>query len=133
MKKNKDDSRDKDCYKKELGGAGEDIAEDWLRARGFRIAQRNYVCRFGEIDLIAVRGRLLVFAEVKTRRSLVFGMPQEAVNDKKIRYIRRVASWYLTQNMRVKYLYDDFDIRFDVIEIRFASDAHEINHIENAF
>jgi putative endonuclease len=125
--------QNKDYYNKEFGNTGENLAAKWLETLGFRIEKRNYACRIGEIDLIVTRDKLLVFVEVKTRRSLVFGMPQEAVNQKKIRYIRRVASWYLTQNMRISYLYADFDIRFDVIEIRFIGDVHEINHIENAF
>jgi putative endonuclease len=122
---------------KELGDEGEEIAAVYLASLGFVIVERKYRSKTGEIDLIAVRGRLLVFCEVKSRRSLLFGLPSEAVDAGKIRHIRRTASWYLTQKMRIKYLYDDFDIRFDVIEVVFVCGAegedHEVRHIENAF
>lgn len=122
---------------KELGDEGEEIAAKHLESEGFRIVERKFRGKIGEIDLIATKGRLLVFCEVKSRRSLVYGLPAEAIDGKKIRHLRRVASWYLTQKMRIKYLYDDFDIRFDVIEVVFVSKADaedlEIAHIENAF
>ena len=122
-----------DRYRQELGAEGEALARGLLEEKGFRIVEQNFRCKIGEIDLICVREKLLVFCEVKCRTSLMFGIPAEAVNTKKRRYIRRVASWYLTQKMRIKWLYDDFDMRFDVIEVVFVGEEHEINHIENAF
>ena len=122
-----------DRYRQELGAEGEALARGLLEEKGFRIVEQNFRCKIGEIDLICVRDKLLVFCEVKCRTSLMFGIPAEAVNSKKRRHIRRVASWYLTQKMRIKWLYDDFDMRFDVIEVVFVGEEHEINHIENAF
>jgi putative endonuclease len=122
---------------KELGDEGEEIAARHLESKGFCIVERKFRSKVGEIDLIATCGRLLVFCEVKSRRCLVYGAPVEAIDKTKIRHIRRVASWYLTQKMRIKVLYDDFDIRFDVIEVVFVSKAEGedvvIDHIENAF
>jgi putative endonuclease len=122
---------------KELGDEGEEIAAQRLEANGFIIIERKFRSKVGEIDLIATKGQLLVFCEVKSRRSLVYGLPVEAIDKGKIRHIRRTASWYLTQKMRIKRLFDDFDIRFDVIEVVFVSKDEgediEINHIENAF
>ena len=118
---------------KELGQIGEQIAREMLEDKGFTIVQHNYRCRIGEIDLICVMGKLLVFCEVKSRKSFVFGIPAEAITTEKIRHIRRVASWYLSQKMCIYRLYDDFDMRFDVIEIVVVGDEYEINHIENAF
>src|SRR5919106_435525 len=67
----------------ELGRRGEDLAESVYRRLGFDIVQRNYRCRQGEIDLIARRGRVLVFCEVKTRRTDMWGTPAEAVGFRK--------------------------------------------------
>ena len=119
--------------KQALGKEGESLAKKYLEDKGFCVILQNYKCKTGEIDLICVKEKLLVFCEVKTRRSLIFGIPAEAVNATKIRHIRRVASWYLSQKMCINRLYSDFDMRFDVIEIVFVEQEYEINHIENAF
>ena len=122
---------------KEFGDEGEVVAAKYLESKGFVIVERNYRSKTGEIDLIATHGKLLVFCEVKSRYSLLFGQPAEAVDKKKIRHIRRTASWYLTQGMRIKHLYDDFNIRFDVMELIFTGRPNdheiEVNHLENAF
>jgi len=118
---------------RELGERGEILAREMLEEKGFKIIEQNYRCRIGEIDLICVKGKLLVFCEVKSRRSLLFGIPAESVDAKKKRHIRRVASWYLSQKMRINRLYNDFDMRFDVVEVVFVGDEYEFNHIENAF
>ena len=119
--------------RKEFGRQGEESAACFLEEKGFRIVRRNYVCSIGEIDLIAEKPRLLVFCEVKARRSQAYGAPQEAVHARKIRKIRRVAEWYLLQSGRLSPLPDDLDIRFDVIEVRRTVAGFELNHIEGAF
>ena len=119
--------------KNELGCLGEELAKKMLEDKGFRIEEKNYRCKAGEIDLICVKEKLLVFCEVKCRRSIAFGIPAESVNNEKIRHIRRVASWYLSQKMCINKRYSDFDMRFDVIEVVFVNGEHEICHIENAF
>ena len=122
---------------KQFGDQGEEIAAKYLEGIGFTIVERNYRSKVGEIDLIATKGRLLIFCEVKSRFSLLYGQPAEAVTKKKIWHIRSVASRYLTQYMRIKHLYDDFDIRFDVLELVFSGTSHEneftVNHLEDAF
>ena len=117
----------------ELGKKGEALAEKFLIDKGFRIIQRNYRCKIGEIDLICEKDKILVFCEVKSRRSIVFGIPAEAIDSKKIRHIRRVASWFLTQKMCINRLYSDYDMRFDVVEVVFVNEKYELNHVENAF
>jgi len=119
--------------RKELGELGESLAREMFEEKGYRVILQNYRCRIGEIDLICVKDKLLVFCEVKCRQSLVFGIPAEAVDTKKIRHIRRVASWYLSQKMCINRLYDDHDMRFDVVEVVFVGDDYELNHVENAF
>ena len=116
-----------------IGARGEEVARKMLEGKGFRVVEQNYRCKVGEIDLICVKDKLLVFCEVKSRVSLLFGMPAEAVTEKKIRHIRRVATWYLTQKMNIYRLYSDFEMRFDVVEVIFVGDEYEINHVENAF
>jgi putative endonuclease len=118
---------------KELGREGETIAGKMYEEKGFCVKFQNYRCKIGEIDLICEKDKLLVFCEVKSRRSITFGIPSEAINSKKIRHIRRVASWYLSQKMCINRLYQDYDIRFDVMEVVFVNEEYEINHIENAF
>ncbi len=117
----------------ELGALGEIFARDMFEEKGYSIIAQNYRCRIGEIDLICVKDKLLVFCEVKCRQSLAFGIPAESVDAKKIRHVRRVASWYLSQKMCINRLYSDFEMRFDVVEVVFVNDECELNHIKNAF
>ena len=117
----------------ELGEVGELLAREMLEADGYTILLRNYRCKMGEIDLIYAMDKLLVFGEVKCRKSLVFGLPLEAVTAKKIRHIRRVASWYLTRKICTGEKYNDYDMRFDVIEVVFVGNEYLINHVKNAF
>ena len=118
---------------KELGKLGEDISKNYLEAKGYKVIENNFRCKIGEIDIIASKEKLLAFVEVKTRRSLMYGYPQEAVNTTKIKYIKKVASYYLSQKMRIQRIFSDFSFRFDVIEINFINEEYEINHIEDAF
>ena len=104
-----------------FGRAGEDFAEAVLTLSGYHILQRNYRCRYGEIDMIAERDRELFFIEVKSRRNTVFGMPGEAVNEMKRQHMRRAAAFFLSE---MKCRWDTYS--FQVIEIGF-------HQIENAF
>ena len=115
-------------YNKDLGDFGEQAAASFLEKRGFRIIERNYLVRGGEIDIVADDGGTLVFVEVKTRSSLKFGLPSEAVNHKKLEHMRCAAELYLSEHPT------DAEIRFDVVEVE-ASMAGgipqlmDINHI----
>lgn len=112
-----------------LGKTGEDQACRFLRKKGYSIVQTNYRTRCGEIDIIAKQGPILVFIEVKTRRSTSFGSPLLAVTAKKQRQISMVAQEYLSKNK----LFES-DARFDVVGMRIdAAERVEIEHIENAF
>jgi putative endonuclease len=79
-----------------LGRAGERLAAEHLERRGFRIVARNHRTRFGELDLIAHDGRVLVFAEVKTRRA-GSGSPWDALDADKCRQVRRMARAWLAE------------------------------------
>ena len=111
-----------------LGSGGERAAADFLTTRGYHVLERNFRCRGGEIDLIALDGGTLVFVEVKVRRTLARGAPIEAVTAVKQARVRRAAQQYLTFCGRV------FPrIRFDVISIMKTAKNTDITHLKAAF
>lgn len=81
--------------KQELARWGEETAQNYLEVRGIRIVEKNYRTQYGEIDLIGFENDDLIFFEVKTRSSVKFGYPEDAVNSKKIEKIELVANEYL--------------------------------------
>ncbi len=109
-----------------LGQQGEQFAADHLEERGFRILDRNYRCREGELDIVAAEHRTLVAVEVKTRSGLTYGTPLEAVNSQKRRRLRRLAvNWVVSHGV----IFDD--IRVDVIAIvKSPSGDFTIEHIK---
>ena len=112
-----------------LGGYGEQVAAAYLHQQGYTLIERNFRCPLGEIDIIAKKGRNLIFVEVKTRRTVLFGAPQEAVGVRKQRQLIRVAQWYLKREGTARQ-----HPRFDVIAILSQKGkAPEVTHIENAF
>jgi putative endonuclease len=111
-----------------LGRWGEDVAARYLRRRGLKIVDRNVRTPVGELDIVARDRRTLVFAEVKTRRGLSHGFPQEAVGARKQRQILRAAQWYLKQRN-----FDKLQPRFDVIAVRGDGQRAEIDHFPAAF
>src|SRR5579863_2788673 len=78
-----------------LGRMGERLAAEMLMREGYAILERNFRCCYGEIDLIAEDGQDLVFVEVKTRRGVAYGRPEEAVTLRKQRKVVQVATYYL--------------------------------------
>lgn len=114
---------------KQLGNFGEDLAEKYLRNRGYTILQRNYYTRYGEVDIICKSKETLVFVEVKTRRTSAYGQPEESVTSQKIEHLRKAAQIYLSQSAYGYYK----EIRFDVISIMLKGDKTDIRHIKAAF
>jgi putative endonuclease len=114
--------------RKELGRIGETRAASYLTTRGWQIVDRNVRYREGEIDIIAARGGVLAFIEVKTRRSTTFGSPAEAVTWKKQRRIRALASRYLAERHPGARA-----IRFDVVDIARDRGGFLVTHLEDAF
>jgi len=84
--------------KKELGSAGEDFAENYLALDKYGILKKNYRTRFGEIDIIALKGRTVYFFEVKTRRSSAYGYAEEAVGRVKRKRILGTALRFISEN-----------------------------------
>lgn len=106
------------------GNKGEEIASNFLKKNKYKILERNYSNKIGEIDIIAEKNGVIVFVEVKERETLTFGRPVEAVDGRKQNKIRRTAEVYLMSKRK-----NWVDVRFDVVEIL----GDEINQIENAF
>lgn len=111
--------------KRRVGDKYERLAAEHLQRAGYRIRERNFRCKFGEVDLIAEKDGYLVFVEVKYRSTARYGMPSEAVDARKQRRICNVASFYLYRN----HLPADTPVRFDVA----AVSEQSIEMIENAF
>ena len=113
---------------KNLGVSGENLAAAHLESAGYKILARNYRIRAAEIDLIAERDGVIVFVEVKTRRTKKFGRPAAAVTERKQKKIIEAASVFM-QNAE----YANRACLFDVIEIFASDDGWQINQLENAF
>ncbi|MFT8704077.1 YraN family protein [Bifidobacterium aquikefiricola] len=116
---------------KSLGMLGERYAEHWLICRGWRILGRNWQSRYGELDIIAVdTDGMIVFVEVKTRRNRRFGNPQDAVDYRKQRNLRRAGSqWLCDTSHRVAH----HGVRFDVVAISVLGNTVYVNHLRSAF
>jgi putative endonuclease len=84
--------------RQELGRDGEDTAVEYLVSRGMQVVARNWRCRYGEIDIIARDGAVLVFCEVKTRRGTGFGVPLAAITATKLARMRRLAALWLEES-----------------------------------
>jgi putative endonuclease len=80
-----------------VGRAGEDLAVAWYLEHGYEVVDRNWSCREGELDVVARRGTLHVFCEVKARSSATFGLPSEAVGPLKRARVRRLAAMWFAQ------------------------------------
>ena len=111
--------------KQETGKIGEEIAKNYLERKGYKIIERNFRCRQGEIDIIAMYSGKLIFVEVKTRTSDKYGTPGEAINQIKKMHIEKSAAQYLFHKKLFK-----TTIRFDAIEILIKEGKCQINHIK---
>ncbi len=113
-----------------LGQRGEAAAARFLRKKGYVIVARSDHSRLGELDLVAVDRRTVVFVEVKTRRSHEAGHPADAVGEEKQRRLTRLALMYLTTHHLL-----DCPARFDVVAVTWMDDDRRptIEHFENAF
>ena len=110
------------------GDLGEEIARRYLARKGYRIVERNYRTRRGELDLIARQDDTLVVVEVKLRRTTSYGDPLDAVTPRKQRSIRLMAEEYLSERDP-----NYGELRFDVLGILLLAGRPEITHVEDAF
>lgn len=122
---------DKRTEKRKTGDRGEEIACRWLENHSFFIAERNFLCKMGEIDIIAwdETDRTLCFVEVKTRSSLDFGYPCEFVDAKKRRRLEKTAEYY---RMGRKQLLE-LPVRMDIFEVYITEKGIYVRYLKNAF
>ena len=113
---------------KDLGNRGEQIASDYLTAKGYKILEQNWYFRKKEIDIIAEKNDFLVIIEVKSRSVGFQENPRDAVNMKKQKFLIQAANAYINK-------YDiDMEVRFDILTVVFFNDhEYEIEHIDDAF
>ncbi len=104
------------------------MAFRFLKKKGYRILERNYVCKLGEMDIIAKEKDTLTFIEVKTRTTCEFGPPQLAVTFSKQRQLSKVALYYLKEKRL-----EEVKARFDVVAILLGQKREEIELIRDAF
>ena len=115
-------------HKQSLGKYGEDLASDYLVRHGYHLIRRNFKARYGEIDIIAMKNSILVFIEVKTRIGKKYGIPEEAVTQRKIHEVTLTAEYYYLLNPQLPKAH-----RVDVIAIELFPDKtiKDLRHIEN--
>jgi putative endonuclease len=114
--------------RQKFGRRSEELAVSHLKKRGYKILERNYRTRLGEIDIIARDGRSLAFVEVKARKSTSFGNPKWAVTPKKQMKISMVALEYLKRTGQ-----SNAKARFDVVTIIADKTEPHVELIQNAF
>lgn len=114
-------------YNRQTGKLGEDIAATLLTRKGYSILERNFANRYGEIDIIAKIHDMLVFVEVKAKKGIQFGTPEEMIRPYKLRKIQHMATMY----MQGKTL----PCRIDVVAIVLSSanEVLDIRHYENVY
>jgi putative endonuclease len=124
-------NRDSGSYqtRKEVGALGEKLAANLLKGLGYEILQTNYRCRQGEIDIIARQKECLVFVEVRTKRSVDFGTPEESVTSVKRDKLISLANAYLQNLENQPPLW-----RIDVVAVELTPEGgiSRLEHIENA-
>ncbi len=116
-------------YRQRLGRWGEDLAANYLEAKGYQILARNWRSRHGEIDLVTRNAGSIAFVEVKTRKGRDFGLPEEGLTAQKANRIKRLAQDYLAEND----LYDiDWSIDLVAVELDQNGKLLRCEHIPNA-
>lgn len=117
-------------FREQIGRWGENLACKYLEENQYKVLERNFLCRQGEIDIVAkdMEKQEIVFVEVKTRSNFKYGNPIDAVNKQKQKHIKRVAKYYIYK----KHI-SHVAVRIDVIEIYIKKCSCEINHIKQIF
>lgn len=117
-------------FNKDIGNLGEELSVKYLKNNNYRILNKNFRCKGGEIDIITIKNSIISFVEVKSRFFTSFGNPIESITYSKQLKIINSAKFYIFKNNLYSY-----NIRFDVIEIIFDlnSTNYTINHIKDAF
>lgn len=109
----------------DIGRRGEDIAAHWLVARGMTVLERNWRCRDGEVDIVAVDADVVVLVEVKTRTGPVGGHPFEAITPRKVARLRRLAVRWCAEHPTS----GPRRIRLDAVAVHLQVDTEQVEHI----
>ncbi len=114
-------------FNRQTGILAEDLAAKTLAKKGYQILERNFSNKFGEIDIVARYKDILVFVEVKAKRGVSFGRPEEMINPYKLKKIQRMATIYMEGKNVL--------CRIDVVAIVFGinNEVLSLNHYENVF
>ncbi|MFH1090859.1 MAG: YraN family protein [Pseudomonadota bacterium] len=112
----------------EIGRKGEDLAVKYLAKRGLKVLARNYRTKYGEIDIICLDRKVVVFVEVRSRSSAAFMTPDESVGPDKRRRLTKAALSFLADKR-----WQDHSARFDVLAVTFSGSQPEIDHVIDAF
>lgn len=115
------------AHHNDLGKIGEQLAVDYLEAKGYEIVTRNYVFQKAEIDIIAKHDNMMICVEVKTRNSDYFGDPQDFVTKSKIKLLVKAMDAFIIENEI------PLETRFDIIAVLKNKTTQELTHYENAF
>jgi putative endonuclease len=113
--------------KKNKGQLGEERVVSWLKKNGYQVLDRNFLCRLGEIDIIAQKNDVVSFIEVKTRHRVYFNL-SEVINKSKQKKIISAAKKYISRYGSAKYIY-----QFDVALVEKSMNGFEIDYLPNAF
>ena len=113
--------------KQEKGKTGETIAAEYLQAKGYRILAQNWHYRHYEVDIIASDEHFIVFVEVKTRKTDLYGQPEEFVTWQKQKNIIEAARYYVNKYRCIK------EVRFDIISIILDQGPASVYHIPDAY
>ena len=107
----------------------EDVAKSYLLTHGYRILAENYTVRGAEVDLIAQKGGVIVFVEVKQRRSNRYGSPAEIITTKKLERLHGAALLFIADT----FARDDLPLRFDALLVSGSRERHTLEHLEGIF
>lgn len=118
-------------FNRKVGAEGEELAAKFLEEKGYKVLERNYRTKFGEIDLICLKNNTLVFVEVKLKHGEEFGSPEEMIGVDKLGRIQRMAEYYLIDNPKTSKKYESYSIDAICIVLTSSGDVERINHYEN--
>jgi len=116
---------------KESGRRGEKIAARYLHEHGYKVVERNYRTRFGEIDLVCTQRDKLVFVEVKLKIGDKFGTPEEMITKAKVWQVRQTAEGYLLENYQMKTKYSNYQIDAVCVVMGENDSIDRVSHYEN--
>jgi putative endonuclease len=114
--------------RRSAGLQAETVAAEFLEGEGYRVLERNFTVRRGEVDLIVTDGEVLAFVEVRSRADTRFGTPEDTIGHEKIRRVVTAARHWLARHGD-----GDLDVRFDVVAVVGEGEGRRVRHLPDAF